>query len=132
MYQIPDAVRKQRFASSGIDKDGWVRKKSLIALPNPDGSRTLVIRGLVPRVDREDYATEMTLKLDGSIVLTRRLGLGDFEIRAPVAGSPGVRHVELSFSRTQVLPKGDGRSVGARISEMGFGPAGLLQESEKR
>lgn len=60
------------------------------------------------------------MKVDRRAVVTGRLGLGEFG--APVAGSETSSRVELILSPTRVLPNGDGRPAGARLSEVEFVP----------
>ena len=58
--------------------------------------------------------------VDGQEVARQELGLGDFEVRAPVLTGEGLRQVDLRFSAVQQLPAPDGRQVAARVQFVGF------------
>ena len=62
------------------------------------------------------------MEVDGRGVVTRRLALGEFELRAPVSGSKTSSRVDLILSPTQVLPNGDGRAASGRLSEVELVP----------
>jgi hypothetical protein len=62
------------------------------------------------------------VEADGRAVVTRRLGLGEFELPAPVSGSETSGRIHLILSPTQVLPNADGRAALCRLSEAVFGP----------
>jgi hypothetical protein len=61
------------------------------------------------------------VKVDGRAVVTRRLGLGEFELRALVSADKS-RRVDLILFPKQVLPNGVERAVRRRQSEVGFEP----------
>ncbi len=65
----------------------------------------------------------MTLLVDDREVGRWSVGLGDFQLSAPVKNQPGKRRVTVAFSASQQLPAGDGRTVGAQLKFLGFEPA---------
>jgi hypothetical protein len=61
------------------------------------------------------------VKVDGRAVVTRRLGLGEFELRALVSADKS-RRVDLILFPKQVLANGAERAVRRRQSQVGFEP----------
>ncbi|MCC7371975.1 MAG: hypothetical protein IT306_26405 [Chloroflexi bacterium] len=106
--------------ASGASSDGWVGQSTSFNLTQPSAPSSFVVRGMVPLVDDPGYTTQVRVLIDGQENARQTLGLGDFEVRAMPPPGAGTRHVELSFSTSQQLPVPDGRTVGARLSFVGF------------
>jgi len=105
---------------SGVYEDGWISEAAYFGLSQPPEYSTVVARGSVPQTDRPDFTTELRVLVDGQEVAHQALGVGNFELRAPVTSGAGRRRVELRFSATQQLPAPDSRQVGARVELIGF------------
>lgn len=105
---------------SGLYEDGWISERSFFVLtPKPD-TRYLVIKGMVPQIDAPDFRNTLTVSIDGREVVKQPLGLGTFEVKAPVSVN-GQRHrIDLAFDRYQVLPGADGRPTSGKVAFIGF------------
>jgi hypothetical protein len=119
-YTFPTDLTTAEISAFGLDGDGWLADTAAFDLAHGSASANLVMRGTVPLVNDPGFSTELQVLVDGQEVARRTLGLGDFEIRAPVPDGPGRRRVELRFSRVQQLPAPDGRAVGAQLRDAGF------------
>jgi hypothetical protein len=119
LEHFPMDLQSAQVEASGIYPDSWVAPVASANLYQPSGEQTLTIRGLVPRVTATEFETEIVLSVDGVEVGRRRIGLGDFELSAPVARGPGKRRVSIAFGASQQLPA-DGRAVGAQLRFFGF------------
>ncbi len=120
---FPADLSHPNLEQTGIHSDGWcqghLRAK---LLPAADDSE-IVVRGLVPAVEGNSaFFTELTVWVDGAEVARRSLGVGEFEVRAPVARGSQARWVECRFSHTQTLSPPDGRNVAAQLRFLGFVP----------
>jgi hypothetical protein len=78
------------------------------------------IRAMVPQIADPAFHTTLELCLDDEPVALRKLGLGSVDISIPVPEGARSHRVTMAFSRTEVLPGGDGRRVGARFESAGF------------
>ncbi len=122
--RFPADLANGELKPTGIFADGWVSPTASLVLYQPNGKQLLAVRGMVPKIDREDYQTRVEVRIDRQAVATRTLGIGDFALEARVPAEPGKHRIDLVFAKPQILPSGDGRAIGARLSFVGFEPAG--------
>jgi len=123
LEHFPADLSNSQVDASGIFADGWVSGTASANLQQPDGDQAVAIRGTIPKIGDPAFKTEVTLLVDDAEVGRRSVGLGDFQLSAPVKKQPGKRRVTVAFSASQELPSGDGRIVGARLKFLGFEPA---------
>lgn len=121
--RFPADLANSQLVLSGIFEDGWSAPASALYLYQPDGKQGLLVRGMVPRIDRDDFRTDFEVRMDQEVVARRSLGLGEFTLETRVPEKPGKHRIELVFGASQQLPAGDGRAIGARLSFVGFEPA---------
>jgi hypothetical protein len=108
---------------SGFYEDGWISERAFAILQCTAQLPALVVRGMVPMIDKPDFQSTLTVRVDGQRMLEKRLVPGDFEARLSVpCGAAGTanRRIDLEFDRGQVLPGDDGRLTGGLISFIGF------------
>lgn len=120
--KFPSDLADPRLELLGIYADGWTAPASSFSLFEPDGRQVLAIRGVIPKIDRDDFKTDVELQLDGNVMAKQSVGLGNFSIQARVPPSPGKHRVGIVFTSVQLLPAGDGRPIGTRLSFAGFEP----------
>jgi hypothetical protein len=125
-----DVDGKPLLAADGLYPDGWAAPRTAMRLSQPPDHGFLSLRGEVPLIGDGNFASELSVRVDGTEVARQPLKPGTFEVAAPVPpGGPSApaagRQVELEFTRAQQLPAGDGRAVGARLSFIGFVPTPL-------
>ncbi len=123
IQQFPTDLSDPRLELDGIYADGWTAPKASLSLFEPRGQQVLVIRGMIPKIDRDDFRTEVDLSLDDKVMAEKSVGLGNFSIEAHVPPNPGKHRVGLVFRSVQLLPNGDDRPIGARLSFAGFAAA---------
>jgi hypothetical protein len=121
--RFPADLANRELKLGGVFADGWTSPVASLNLHQPDGKQLLVIRGLVPKIGAADYRTGFEVRLDQKVIARRSLGVGEFTLEAQVPAEPGKHRIDLVFSNPQVLPAGDGRAIGARLSFAGFEPA---------
>lgn len=119
--RLPAELTNPALRISGIYEDAWVGEKGSLDLEQRKGDEIVSIRGTVPQIGDAHFQIELELRLDDQALAHWDLRPGDFAVSAPVPTGAGTRRVALEFSRSQQLP-GDGRSVGARLSFIGFEP----------
>ena len=122
--RFPADLANRELQPAGIFEDGWVSPTASLDLDQPGGKQLLAVRGMVPKVGRDDYRTSLDVRVDREVVATQTLGLGDFALVARVPEKPGKHRIDLVFSTPQVLPAADGRVIGAHLSFVGFERAG--------
>jgi hypothetical protein len=120
--QFPSDVADPRLELSGIYTDGWTAPASSLSLYEPEGRQVLTVRGMIPKLDRADFRTDVELRLDDAVVARKSIGLGSFSVQAHVPPSPGKHRIGIVFTSVQLLPAGDGRPVGTLLSFAGFEP----------
>lgn len=120
IQKFPSDLSDPRLELDGIYPDGWTAPKASLSLVEPRGQQVLVIRGLIPKIDRDDFRTDVEVSLDDKVVAKKSVGLGNFSIEARVPPSPGEHRVGLVFGSVQLLPNGDDRPIGARLGFAGF------------
>lgn len=104
---------------SGIYEDGWLSEAAFFNLLQPNKKSHLVIKGLLPKIDKP-ITIDLTIYLDGKKIALQQISEGYFDIQIPVSQNSGRRKIELRFGKTQVLPHGDNRSVAGKIDFIGF------------
>lgn len=126
LTRFPEDLRHPLLVPSGVYDDGWVAPTSSMRLRCPPESDELTVRGMVPRIgDDAAFQSEMIVLIDGQEVGRQAVKPGPVELRFPLpppeeaADPTNVALVELRFSTAQTLPA-DGRSIGARLSLIGF------------
>jgi hypothetical protein len=120
IQKFPSDLSDPRLELDGIYEDGWTAPIASLSLVEPRGQQVLVIRGLIPKIDRDDFRTHVQLSLDDKVVAKKSIGLGNFSIEVRVPPSPGKHRVGLVFASVQLLPNGDARPIGARLGFAGF------------
>jgi len=120
--QFPSDLSDSRLEVAGIYADGWTAPTSSFNLFQPDNRQLLVIRGMIPKIDRDDFKTDVEVLLDDKVMARKSVGLGNFSVQAPVPISPGKHRIGIVFASVQLLPAGDGRPIGTRLSFAGFEP----------
>jgi hypothetical protein len=123
LSQFPADLTDPKREVSGIDQDGWMEDTSSATLAQPSGDRQLTIRGMVPNLGNANFQTTVQLRVDNLEIGTKTVGPGEFQLSEPVQSAPGNRRITVTFSQTQQLPGGDGRTVGARLQFLGFEPS---------
>ncbi|HYR89116.1 MAG TPA: hypothetical protein VE422_33885 [Terriglobia bacterium] len=124
LNDVPKDLTNPQLDANGIYPDGWTAAAASFSLEQPADTQFLLIRGTIPEIGKTDFQTEASLIIDGREIARRQLAAGNFELLTPVTQGAGKRRIGLVFSRSQDLPEGDTRSVGARLTFVGF-------ESEK-
>jgi hypothetical protein len=120
--QFPSDLADPRLELAGIYTDGWTAPASSLSLYEPDGRQVLTIRGVIPKIERTDFKTDVELRLDDAVVARKSIGLGSFSVQVQVPLSPGKHRIGIVFTSVQLLPAGDGRPVGTLLSFAGFEP----------
>lgn len=119
---LPAELSNPALRISGIFADGWVGEKASLDLTQPKGDQVVVIRGTVPAIGASNFRSALELRLDDEALARWDVRPGDFALSAPVPLGEARRRITLRFSNSQQLPAGDGRSVAARLSFIGFQP----------
>ena len=122
LSRFPADLAGRGLEPAGVYADGWISQNASVNLYQPEGDQLIVVRGMTPKIAREDFRTDLELRVDGETVAKRPLGLGEFTLEARVPSHPGKRRIGLVFSASQQLPAGDGRTVGALLRFAGFEP----------
>lgn len=120
--RFPADLANRQLEPSGIFEDAWSAPAASLNLYQPDGKQLFVVRGMVPKIEREDFRTDLEVRVDKEVVARRSLGLGEFTLETRVPTKPGKRRIDLVFGAAQQLPAGDGRAIGARLTFAGFEP----------
>ena len=124
LSRFPSDLKNEKLEVAGIYEDAWVAETGSAILLQPSGDQALTVRGMVPNLSNGNFRTTVELRVDDTIIGTKTVGPGDFQLSAPVPNGPEKRRITLAFSPLQQLPGGDGRMVGARLQFLGFEPAG--------
>jgi len=120
LEHLPEDLNGTGLNLTGIYPDGWVGDSGSVTLQQPAGKQMLSIRGTVPLVGDPNFRSDVELRLEEKAVGHWNIGLGDFALSASVPPGAGTRRVTIVFGKSQQLPGGDGRMVGARLSFIGF------------
>ena len=121
---FPSDLENNELFYSGIYEDGWFSENSY-AILNASSRDDLVVKGTVPLIGTDlSFITSGQLLIDGKVITTQELGVGDFDFTIRNKDLPkelsGNHRVEVKFSKLQRLPGADGRPVSAKIIFMGF------------
>lgn len=117
---LPGGLADTSLEYSGVYEDGWTSERAVFRLAPGIGQQRLQIKGMVPLIGNAKHQAVLTVRLDGRIVLTRTVGLGEFDVVAQVGDVQGPVRVDVTFDRLQTLPDGDGRPAAALLREVGF------------
>lgn len=117
---FPSDLNNRSLEYSGIYEDGWISEKSFFVLAQHENTLNFVIKGVIPQLDKADFKSIISIRIDGKFVTEQELGVGNFSIKLPVKSVAGNRRVDLSFDRFQRLPGDDGRPSGGKIDFIGF------------
>lgn len=120
--RFPDDLSNPALQLSGVYPDGWAGPAAALTLAQPAAKQALSIKGMVPRIDSDEFRTEVDVSLDGRLVARESLGIGEFALDIPADVPVGRHRISMAFSKPQVLPGADGRSVGAKLALVGFEP----------
>jgi hypothetical protein len=118
--RFPADLANRNLEYSGIYEDGWVSERAFFTLSSKLDTRYLLIKGMVPQIDKPNFRSTMTVSIDGKEIVRHPLGLGNFELKVPVSGNGQRQRVDLAFDRHQVLPGADLRPAGGKIDFIGF------------
>jgi hypothetical protein len=119
--RFPEDLANEDLEYSGVYENGWISGSSRFWLTQPDGSRRVVVRGMVPRIGSDAaFHSRLSVFVDGTVVATEQVGTGEFVVEAPVSSHGAISDVRLEFSRTQHLPGPNPWPVGARLEYVGF------------
>jgi hypothetical protein len=118
--KFPVDLANRSLEYSGIYEDGWISERAFFTLASKLDTCYLLIKGIVPQIDKPDFHSTLAVSIDGEEVTKHPLGLGIFELRVPVSGNDNHRRVDLAFDRYQVLPGADARPAGGKIDFIGF------------
>lgn len=118
--RFPDHLSNPALQLSGVYQDAWAGPAAALNLAQPATRQVLAIRGTVPRIDSDEFRTEVDVSLNGRLAACESLGIGEFALEIPADVSVGRHRIFIAFSKTQVLPGADGRSVGAKLAFVGF------------
>lgn len=118
--KFPTDLGNRNLEYSGIYEDGWISERAFFTLAPKSDTRYLVIKGVVPQIDRPDFRNTLAVSIDGREVIKHALGVGDFEIKVPVSANTQRHRIDLAFDGYQVLPGADARPTGGKIEFIGF------------
>lgn len=118
--KFPTDLGNRNLEYSGIYEDGWISERAFFTLAPKSDTRYLVIKGMVPQIDRPDFRNTLAVSIDGKEVIKHSLGVGGFEVKVPVSVSTERHRIDLAFDGYQVLPGADGRPTGGKIEFIGF------------
>ncbi len=109
--RVPEILKGVAWQSDGVHDDGWLAQNGLIVIRAVKAGQ-LVLKGMVPGgigIDRQQI--EITMQPGQPI--QRQLVAGPFEIKIPVERDQS--ELTFKFTNSAILPRGDGRSVGALL-----------------
>lgn len=118
--KFPTDLGNRNLEYSGIYEDGWISERAFFTLAPKSDTRYLIIKGVVPQIDRPDFRNTLAVSIDGKEVIKHSLGVGDFEIKVPVSVNTQRHRIDLAFDGYQVLPGADARPTGGKIEFIGF------------
>jgi hypothetical protein len=108
---LPKVLEPLAEEVSGVFSDGWIGSTGTIVV-NLQSPTKVTLRGMVPGgIGLEGQ--EIVISGDAITPIRRELAPGEFGIETPVR--EGRSKISLTFSKTAVLPHGDGRNVAALL-----------------
>lgn len=120
LKSFPSDLANKSLEYSGIYEDGWISEKSFFVLSSGANSKFITVTGSIPQIGDPKFTTSLVLSINGKEIASKRLGLGNFELKLPVTSQSPKQRVELVFSNYQTLPGADGRIAPAKINFIGF------------
>ena len=106
--RAPEVLRRVAWQSDGVYEDGWLAQSGTIVIRAVKAG-TLVLKGAVPGgigIDRQ----QLEIAVQPGRLIQRQLVAGPFEIGIPVEADT---KLTFRFASSAILPRGDGRAVGA-------------------
>src|SRR5258705_8771892 len=97
LTRFPGDLGDAKLETSGIYDDGWTEKTVSVNLRQPAGKKVLSVRGTIPKINAPDFSNDIVLLLDNKELARRSVGLGDFQISAPVENTSGKRRGKMEF-----------------------------------
>lgn len=120
LKSFPSDLANKNLEYSGIYEDGWISERSFFVLSPSTTSKFIIVTGSVPQIDDSKFSTVLKLSINGKVIGSQNLGLGNFEFKVPVTSLEPKQRIELEFSKHQTLPGVDGRITPAQINFIGF------------
>jgi hypothetical protein len=119
LQEFPADLANKNLEYSGIYEDGWISERSFFMLNAKPGAKAFVVKGMVPLISSSTFRSTLQVSIDGKVVATKPLTLGNFEVRVP-ADKEGKHRIDLSFDHYQTLPFPDIRPIGGKIAFIGY------------
>lgn len=125
LSRFPDDLLLQpTLEYSGIYEDGWISRRAFVVLGPVQAGQTLVIKGMIPTVPGTPSTDNRAeIRLNGTPVANRVLGVGEFEITCPVNEVAPSLRVDLYFADHRQLPSTDQRPIAALLRSIAVTPA---------
>ena len=114
----PEVLDRVAWQSEGVHDDGWMAQDGYVVV-RASKSGQLVLKGMVPNgigIDRQ----QLEIGKEPGQLIQRQLTPGPFEVVIPIETDQ--TKLIFKFSNSGILPRGDGRSVGARLLSSQFQP----------
>jgi hypothetical protein len=116
--RVPDILERIAWQSDGVHDDGWLAQGGFMVIRAAKAG-TLVLKGMVPGgIGIERQQLEITVRPGERI--QRALVTGPFEIDVPIETDQ--TELTFRFAYAGILPRGDGRTVGALLQSAQFEP----------
>ena len=116
--RVPEVLKRVAWQSDGVYDDGWLAQNGLIVIRAVKAG-TLVLKGMVPGgigIDRQ----QLEITMQSGQLIQRQLVAGPFEIDIVVETDQ--TELTFRFANSAILPRGDGRAIGALLESSQFGP----------
>lgn len=120
LEHFPQDLGNNNLQYSGLYEDGWVSEHALFVLQPQVNSKALKISGMIPKLSDPNFTSELKILIDGKVVETHMLNLGNFDLNIPILTREKPQRIELIFSRSQRLPGSDARIVSSKINFIGY------------
>jgi hypothetical protein len=118
LQHVPEILDRVAWRSEGIYDDGWLAQSGSVVIRAPKPGM-LVLKGMVPGgigIDRQ----QLEIRVQPGQPIQRQLAAGSFEIDIPIEADQ--TELTFSFANAAILPRGDGRTVGALLQSSQFQP----------
>lgn len=120
LHNFPGDLGNKNLEYSGIYEDGWISERSFFVLSPEISSKILTVKGIVPQIDNPGFSTVLQISIDGNQVVSKKLGLGNFEVQVQATKINSKHRIDINFSKYQQLPGVDGRIIGGKIDFIGY------------
>jgi len=120
LEHFPQDLADKNLEYSGIYEDGWISERSFFILSPKSNSTFLVIKGMIPELANHSFSTSLQVLLNGKVLATRRLSVGDFEFKIPISDTQERQRIDLTFTNNQRLRGTDARITSGKINFIGF------------